>query len=256
MVSLHKGAYEMQDLADYATAIMGLPPRDHYRQEDILTQQFQLEAEGLLTSFYAPFDYINCAARVALVGITPGWTQTEVAYRIARASLAAGESIEDASRKAKHAASFAGSTRANLVRMLDDLGLPSLLGIESSSVLFDTSSPLCHMTSVFRYPIFKSGKDYGGWSPLPRRSQMLMRMAHEIFVPELLKIPSAVIVPLGGAVDGVLSMLEDEGISTLGRRLVGFPHPSGQNRLRARYFEERRVALRQILKEAFKREPG
>lgn len=240
----------MQPLDAYATAVVGLPERDEYLKEEILTPTFHMETEGCLTTFYAPFDYINHDARVVLMGITPGWTQTELAFRLARRALAAGRSVDDASREAKHAASFAGPMRTNLVRMLDDLGLPELLSIRSTIELFGSASGLCHMTSAFRYPVFKSGKNYSGSSPSPKSSPLLMRMAREILAPELSSVGQAVIIPLGHAVEDLLSVLEEEGLLRRGRRLAGFPHPSGANGHRVRQFAERRARLQEALRGA------
>lgn len=51
----------------------------------------------------------------------------------AREALSAGFGLGDTLALIDHRASFAGSMRTNLVRMLNDLGLPELLGIPTSA---------------------------------------------------------------------------------------------------------------------------
>jgi hypothetical protein len=107
--------------------------------------------EGDLRMFYAPLDSVNESARLIILGITPGWTQMELACRTARAALFAGKAMVEACLVAKQKASFAGSMRANLIRMLDTLGLPSLLQIESTIDLFGSAAHLLHAGSALRY---------------------------------------------------------------------------------------------------------
>jgi hypothetical protein len=57
--------------------------------------------------------------------------------------------------------------RANLLRMLDDLGLPRCLGIESSAELFDRRADLRHGTSAIRYAAFVSERNSSSL-PLPK----------------------------------------------------------------------------------------
>jgi len=236
-------------LADFARSLVELPERHSYDRSDLLKSPFLLATEGRLAVYYAPFDHINRDAQVAIVGITPGWTQAEIAFRVARRELIQGSTLELASRKAKLAASFAGSMRRNLVRMLDELKLPELLDIGASDDLFGSASNLCHMTSVFRYPVFYLGRNYTGSTPSPDKSSLLMQMARKIIVPELNCLQDCAIVPLGRSVDLVLSILEDEGLLDRGRRLIGFPHPSGANGHRQRQFTEQRTFLQEVLRD-------
>lgn len=57
---------------------------------------------------YAPFDHVNRAARIAIVGMTPGRFQAANALRAAQEALRAGQSVEIAAEKAKVFASFSG----------------------------------------------------------------------------------------------------------------------------------------------------
>jgi hypothetical protein len=85
--------------------------------------------------YYAPFEWVNDSARVALVGLTPGFMQMCLAFEASRDTLALGASDQEALRAAKAAASFAGM-RVRLVTWLDELAVPEWLGISSASDLF------------------------------------------------------------------------------------------------------------------------
>lgn len=81
------------------------------------------------------FPSIHCPppdARVVLVGITPGQTQLRLAIAAARQALSRGLDDDEVIRRAKSAAAFGGATRANLIWMLDRVGLPGALGIAST----------------------------------------------------------------------------------------------------------------------------
>jgi hypothetical protein len=228
--------------------LTSLPPRGQYDQADLLVPDLLIAAEGSLRMFYSPFDWINRSARLVILGITPGWTQMELACRTVRVVLAEGQSSEYACRVAKQRASFAGSMRSNLVRMLDMLGLPGLLGIESSVDLFGKASHLLHTSSAIRYPVFVGVKNYTGSNPPAAKSRFLPRVAREILVPELDSLPEVAIVPLGRSVEAVLEALASEGCFKRKRWLTGFPHPSGANGHRARLFDVHRDSLaRQLL---------
>jgi len=56
-------------------------------------------ADGPLTVYYAPWDWVNTAARVMLVGITPGAHQAAEALREAHRCLSAGCSTEETLRR-------------------------------------------------------------------------------------------------------------------------------------------------------------
>lgn len=95
----------------YADAIAGLPDRDRFLKTDLLVGQFRVFKSESLEIYYAPFDFLNVEAKVAVVGITPGWTQMEIAFRQAWTVLRNGGSAMEAVRKAKAQASFAGAIR-------------------------------------------------------------------------------------------------------------------------------------------------
>jgi len=216
----------------------------------LLSETFRLYADRRLSIYYAPFDRVNTRARLVLVGVTPGWTQMEIAYRTARQGLLEGHEREAILANVKRTARFAGSMRVNLVTMLDDLGLPATLGVSMSS-LFDERDDLLHSTSAIRYPVFVNGRNYTGHQPRPLDVSILTAFVEEQLSSELASVDSALIVPLGDAVERCLDFLVRRHQLPRERCLFGFPHPSGANGHRARHFAERRDELRRTLREWF-----
>lgn len=201
-----------------------------------LPTELLLSTEGRLQTFYAPFDHINTAARVVLCGITPGLQQASRALEEARRQLRQGASLEHARQTAKETASFAGPMRSNLINMLDQVGLHTLLGIDSCARLFDTHRHLVHYTSALRYPVFLDGHNYSGspamLSRASLRSQVETHLAEEIRVLG----PLCIYVPLGPKVTEAFHHLQAQGLLKPEQLLDGLPHPSGANAERISYF--------------------
>ena len=159
--------------------------------------------------------------------------------REAHRALADGLEGEDVLRRAKNVGAFAGSTRTNLVAMLDGVGVPEMLGITSSSQLFAERSDLLHATSALLYPVFLRGKSYGG-TPNPLSSPLLRALVEQVFASELAMVPDAFVVPLGSAVARLLRSQAKRGVLAAKRCLFDFPHPSGGNGHRAAQYRARR----------------
>lgn len=201
-----------------------------------LPKELLLASEGSLQTFYAPFDYINPKARITICGITPGHSQAVKALNEARRLLKAGASLEEAKRKAKETASFAGAMRTNLIAMLNHIGLAKLLGIDSCARLFDTHTHLVHYTSALRYPVFVSGGNYSG-SP-SMLSQQSLRQQVDTYLAEEARVlgGNCVYVPLGPKVAKAFEHLQQKGLVKPEQVLAGLPHPSGANAERISYF--------------------
>jgi hypothetical protein len=205
-------------------------PAGKLSREQLLTPEFRLHEDPGFSVYYAPFDYINRPAKLALVGITPGWRQMEIAFRTARACLRSGDDPNDALRAAKGQASFAGGMRRRMCGWLDDLALAESLGVASSEELFGPANHLLHATSAVRYPVIKSnGENWSGSGPSPTAAPVLRGFIHNVLANELGQVPDALIVPLGAAVSKALSDLVVAGQLDERRVLAGFPHPSGLN---------------------------
>src|SRR2546425_1805387 len=171
-------------LNQFAQSIELLPDHTPLTKADLLAPEFRLHEEGRIQIYYAPFDYVNENARVVLVGITPGWTQMEIAYRFARRALLEHALPVDVCRRAKEQASFAGSMRRNLISMLDDLDLQKFLDVPSCESLFSEYGSLTHTTSVVRYPVFINGANYTGHVPELLVTNCLRRYVFDVLADE------------------------------------------------------------------------
>lgn len=201
-----------------------------------LPRELLLSTEGSLQTFYAPFDYVNTAAKIVICGITPGHTQAVNALNEARRALKAGASLEEANRKAKETASFSGPMRPNLIAMLDHIGAAGLLGIDSCEQLFTTHSHIVHYTSALRYPVFVNGANYNG-TPSMLGKRTLREQIDRHLAEEIQTLGSnCLYVPLGPKVAQAFEHLQRKGLLRPEQVLSGLPHPSGANAERISYF--------------------
>ncbi|MET4320346.1 hypothetical protein [Bradyrhizobium sp. RT5a] len=188
-----------------------------------------------LSISYAPFEHIQHGARIAIVGITPGAQQARNALGELRRQLIAGADHGTALGAAKTFASFSGPMRANLVAMLDHIGLAGWMGLGTPGELWTSRSDLVHFTSAIRYPVFVNGENYSG-SPSMVATPLLREALLQYLAEEVSALPDAVWVPLGPKVSEGLAMLVKRGLLSADRLLVGLPHPSGANAERISYF--------------------
>ncbi|MCG5103202.1 uracil-DNA glycosylase family protein [Oceanobacillus alkalisoli] len=200
-------------------------------KQDLLKEQILIERDGDIEMYYAPHnEYINREAKVVIIGITPGWRQMKIAYEQFIKSFAADDKLETCLTETKKAAGFAASMRKNLIDMIDQCGIPSVLGIAHSTDLFSKNRYLLHTTSVIKYPVFFKGSNYTGHQPAINRSNLLHHYAFLDFPKELAQIREpALIIPLGKTVEQVVLKLKDEQQLSHHTYLTGFPHPSGAN---------------------------
>lgn len=196
---------------------------------------FLLDRHGSLEVNYIPFESINLAARVVLVGLTPGFVQWRNAVAEARAQLLAGTTDEQALFAAKRAGAFSGPIRPNLVALLDRIGLQHWLGVSGCGTLFGENAHLMHIASLLRHPVSHGGKNYSG-TPAPVGHPFLRRQVAQYFAHEAALFPDAVFIPLGPAVASGLHWLAGEGVLAPRQILDGLPHPSGANAERIAYF--------------------
>lgn len=231
----------------YSHAIRALP-NGPLTERDLLTDDFLIAQEGNLSIYYAPLDRVNRAARAVMAGITPGQTQMRLAFETVRDALAAGYSSDDALRKAKEQAAFAGAMRTRLCDWLDRLGLPAWLGAPNAEALFSTHATLLHSTSVLRYPVFvDDGHNYTGRRPNLSASPFLLDFTRRYFLRELRKLDNPIIVPLGTAVANSLRAVKIDASHCL----YGFPHPSGAYVGGPSQFVKEKPRLRRQLTELF-----
>lgn len=194
-----------------------------------------LSRSGELTVCYAPFDYVQRGARLAIVGITPGAQQAHNALVEARRQLIAGANHGTVLSAAKVYASFSGPMRANLVAMLDHVGMNRWLGVTSTADVWNARTDLVHFTSALRYPVYVKGKNYSG-SPSMTATPILRELLVRCLGEEVAALPNAVWVPLGPKATEGIFWLVQQGLLSPERVLAGLPHPSGANAERIAYF--------------------
>jgi hypothetical protein len=239
----------MMDGADlfshFAEMIRGLPDGG-LTDEHLL--QFRVHADPSIRVYFAPFEWVNTRARIAIVGITPGRASMARAFLAARNALVEGATFEEASQMGKQTGSFS-NMRDILSYRLDAIGIHQALGINSTAQLFGDRADLLHCTSCVRYPVFAWSKkkqkweNYGGYSPrTPAKHPMLNLYVKGPLSNEMSQLRQALVVPLGTAVS---EALRAAGVDEK-RCLFGFPHASNGKgaKERADAFERMKDDLR------------
>lgn len=224
-----------------------------FEKKDILNKAFELYSNQNMKIYYAPHnEIVNEQAKIFIVGITPGWTQTSIAYKTAHEGLLKKMNSTSIKRECKRNSRFAGSMRKNLVEMLDELNLNQKLGLNTCSELFDDHDYLLHTTSMIPYPVFIHNKNYTGSNPRILDNEILKEYLKKYFYKEVEKLPNTLIIPLGKAVEEVLELMIEDGLIKKEQCLLGFPHPSGANGHRKKQLEENKEKLLHIINNYFK----
>ena len=65
--------------SEFEGQIRALPVRERLERTDLLVPPLRLHHENGLEMYYAPFGAVNRSAAIVLLGITPEWTQMEIA---------------------------------------------------------------------------------------------------------------------------------------------------------------------------------
>jgi len=182
------------------------------------------------------FDHVELGAKLVIVGITPGAQQRDLADAALASALAKGMPAAAASRTAKFAASFGGTMRVNLVRMLDYVGATSFLGVDSFANAFDPATEgKVHFTSALRYPVFYNGENYNGQVSM-LSSPLLRSMIETLLGGEAKQLADAIWQPLGAKPVAALNHLVSLGILDAKQVAPALPHPSGANAERISFF--------------------
>ncbi|ABX41363.1 hypothetical protein [Lachnoclostridium phytofermentans] len=238
-------------LIDYKDAIDKLTLKEKYEKQEILTKEFLIEKDGDIEIYYAPHnEYRNIRARIFIIGITPGFQQMSTAIATAKKGLNLKFPIEQIQYECKVAGRFSGVIRKNIIQMLDELELPSLLGINSTSDLFSSKDELLHTVSLIPYSVFLKKQNYSGHTPKLLKSNLLTKYIYENFLEEyntLKEKEKVLLIPLGRAVEEVLIQLEGEGLISKNQILLGFPHPSGANVNRITQFQDNKLKMMDYL---------
>lgn len=204
-------------------------PKQHYQKSDICNEKFLIDENQHLSIYFAPHNLcINSRAQILIIGITPGWTQTEIAYRTYH-------DHPELSRKerlllCKRSARFAGTMRKNLIEMLDFIRLNDFLEAPSTQVLFEPGNDLLHTTSLIKFPVFKNGNNYSGYAPKIFNDKLLQNYLNTYFLAEINAMKKPLLcIPLGKVVEETLILLQNQNKLPDCTLLNGFPHPSGLN---------------------------
>lgn len=231
----------------YKDKILSLPI--DYQDEDIRSETFLLDKDEKksLEIYYAPFEYVNEAAKVMIVGITPGMHQMKRSFSTILDPKNKDLSDDQLLHQVKKNSSFEGPMRKYLIQMLDELGLHSYLDIASTSELFGKASHLVQTASLIRYPVFYKGKNYSGSTPKMLKNELLKKHIMDSFTNELVSLQNPLIIPLGVNVTGVFEYFIENGYVSPGSVLYGFPHTSGGNGHRHRQFAENKEQMKKKL---------
>ncbi|MCF0134974.1 MAG: hypothetical protein HUJ69_00960 [Lachnospiraceae bacterium] len=239
-------------IEQYLPFIRSLCNTDAYSQstakDTLLNRETLLFSCSRYTMFYAPHnDYMEPNASIAIIGITPGWTQTQTAYETVIQLLSDNPSVstDELTKEAKYKSRFAGSMRSNLIKMLDDLCLPDYLSIPDAGTLFRQDCRLLHTTSILKYPVFTGNSEnytnYSGSSPSILSDPYLKDFSANSLEKELAVMRDLkLIIPLGKAAETTILELMPEYSHIL---LRGLPHPSGLNAHRAAIFSQNKTSL-------------
>ncbi|SFC71781.1 Uracil DNA glycosylase superfamily protein [Bacillus sp. OV322] len=234
---------------NFLSKIDALPSDKTFTKEDLLTEQFLLNKDRDLEIYYSPHnEFINTEAKIAIVGITPGWTQMKTAFQ--EAKLRVSEGMEDIQifKEVKMAASFSGQMRRNLISMLDDCGIAEAVELDASSSLFHDNRSLLHTTSVIKHPAFYRNKNYTGHIPKISSSSVLSAYAFNCFPNELEKLKhQLLVIPLGKAAEAVITDLANKQKLPNHFYMYGFPHPSGANGHRFSQLQSNMRQLKEII---------
>lgn len=218
----------------YAPAILKASEAD-LRADVTLGGALLIDQDGPIAINYAPFEHIQKGAKLVIVGITPGAQQATNALLELRRCLKAGATEAEALVAAKVFASFSGPMRANLVALLDHIGVQRVLGIDSCATLWDSNSALVHFTSALRYPVFVDGANFNRQRPI-FSTPALIRLVDDCLAEEAEALSTAFWVPLGPVATEAVEWVARKGLLSRSRVLSGLPHPSGANAERIAYF--------------------
>lgn len=171
------------------------------------------------------FGYVNPNAEVVIVGITPGNSQLK----------GSREGLTPKEIKQKYA--FKGLTKS-LTKMLDYIGVNTLLGINSCNSLWKEDFDRVEMTSLLKnatYKISGSRKEMFKDTEMIAKSEDLKKEFEEGFVKDCQKYKQArLFVACGQGVYDELNKLKERGV--ISAPIVGIAHPSGNNGVRVLYY--------------------
>jgi hypothetical protein len=100
--------------------LLRLLPDGDLGPEQLLVEAFLVAEEGRLRMYWIPFERLNRAAWIAIIGLTPGWHQMQEAFTAARDAFRSSVTADmQVLERVHRQAAFSGSMRTNMVKMLD-----------------------------------------------------------------------------------------------------------------------------------------
>ena len=187
----------------------------------------RLAALGKDELFYMPFEHVNEAARLVIIGITPGPNQITESYELASTYLRLGWPEERIIREVKKTATFGGpQMRPNLVKMLRHFRFRDLLGIAREEDLWGRNADILHATSVIPHAAFRGGKMFAGSFDEVLNSAVYRQSFERDFLPSVAGLGDAYFLALGPTPLAALRWCGERDILNSERILGSFPHPS------------------------------
>jgi hypothetical protein len=186
--------------------------------------------------YYVPFEHVNLAAKLVLVGITPGPTQMSCAYAAARRLLATPNSDSEILQGIKRCCAFAGM-RNRINEALDHFGIPRLLGVDSAELFWHSHFTQLFPTSIVPNAAFRNGKYFAGPFQAVLNTPLLRRQFEDVFIPSICELNrQALFLGLGPVVDEGLGWCASRSLIEE-RQILGYlPHVSGNSGSQFAYF--------------------
>lgn len=224
----------------FKAQILELEDKDKYQKIDLLSSKFLITNFKEISIYYSSHnEIINRKAKILIVGICPGWRQMEISIRFTKHLLDMNLSDDEISRQVKLKSRLFGTTRKNLIDMLNKLGFHRVIGTDSSDILFNDEYQYLHTTSLIRYPVFINDKNYNGSAPSLIKNGFLFNIASRSIKGEIDSLRNVkLILPLGKAVEEFLCNIYSQDKNIYRKIIRGFPHPSGLNGHRMKFFNE------------------
>jgi len=233
----------------YAQALMGLP--SGLTAKEVERPELLLHRDRKIDLYFAPFDHVDPKAKLLLVSLSPTRAQLHLALTVVSQGLRGGSDIDQCLASVDIMASYATTTRANLISMAEGIDLHSALGLRSCRALFDGRPELLSATFAIPHAVFvrtpgRPGRNYSGAPPL-HGHPLLSAFAVQVLAANAAMAPAALVIPMGNP-----ALLATRMAGLDPRRVVeGFPHPSGANGHRLADFRARRAAMRATVRAWF-----
>lgn len=191
--------------------------------------------------WYAPLGVINSKAKIVLYGVTPGWSQMKVAYKIH-----INNKVNAKNKTPLSDIAFHGGMKTNLLGMLDELRVHTHL-INCNSISDAFKSKNFAYGSVLKYPVFyyrqKKLNNYNGHSSNMLKNKSLKNMLETILVEELRMLNKCLIIPFGPKAYDAIHHVTNKFKINKHTVLSGFPHPSPASPYRIPRFNDNKARL-------------